>query len=170
MSDAHLNATSSRKADGNRATTVPDQTSFLQLVSWELRRGARYRRTFTLMRVGVDGPGSAANRTGGFDSAVAEVIRESLRDADVVAPIGAGEFAVLLPETGLALVSPVFQRVMDSLLRAAAAQGWPGSFSLGAVTWREAEVSPEYLFQRAGELLDQARVQSARLVAHEVLL
>ena len=101
---------------------------------------------------------------------MANVLRESLRDADVVARIGAGEFAVLLPETGLALVSPVFQRVMDALLQAASDGGWPGSFSLGAVTWREADVSPEYLFQRAGELLGHARVHATRLVAHEVLL
>lgn len=171
MSDAHFNAGTPRGAKpGNAATTVPDQASFLQLVAWELRRGARYRRTFTLMRVGVDGLDPTAKDGGAFDREVADVMRESLRDVDVVARTSPREFAVLLPETSLALVSPVFQRVLDSLFEAAEAGGWPGSFSLGAVTWREADVSPAYLFQRAGELLGQARVHSTRLVAHEVLL
>ena len=147
-------------------TPIPDRGSFMQLLGWELRRGARYRRTFTLLRVAADGVAP----DGAFDDATAAALREALRDVDVIARLEAGEFAVLLPETSVALVSPVLQRIIDALVQTATAGSWPVTFSVGAVTWKEADVTPEYLLTRSGELLAHARQDNSRVVEHEVLV
>jgi len=157
---------SARAADA----PLPDRSSFMQLLGWELRRGARYRRTFTLLRVAADPRGLEVAPTGAFDDGTAAAMRGALRDVDVVARMEAGEFAVLLPETSVALVSPVLQRIIDALVQAATAGAWPVTFSVGAVTWKEADVTPEYLLTRSGELLAHARQDNSRVVEHEVLV
>lgn len=149
---------------------LPDGPAFLQLLSWEVRRGARYRRTFTLLRVGLDAARPGADRGPATDEAVAHIVHDCLRDVDVLARLEPGEFALLLPETSVSLVSPVLERLTEALSAAAAAQAWPVSFSVGAVTWKEADVTPDYLLERAGELLSHARRDSARVVEHEVLV
>lgn len=85
------------------------------LLEREFVRAVRYRHPLSLVLVGVDHVDGLAATHGGeaidrFRAALAEALRRSLRQIDVVARTGANEIAVLLPETTAAGARIVAER------------------------------------------------------------
>lgn len=91
--------------EGSNATDWAGSSALLhQILDSEFARAVRYRHPLALLIVGVDGVEAltathGVQATDGFRAALAETMRRSLRQIDVVARTGPNEFAVLLPET-----------------------------------------------------------------------
>ena len=121
-------------------TGLLNRGSFIARLDAELARAARYGRAFTLAYVDLDNF-KAVNDLEGHDVGdellrrIADALRSSTRQTDVLGRLGGDEFAAVLPEiTGVATGS-VLANLRKQLIRAMAKGGWPVTFSIGAVTF-----------------------------------
>ncbi len=108
-------------------------------LSAELARLRRYHRALTVAYIDLDNfktvndsrghsIGNQALRT------VADVIRATLRQTDLLGRLGGDEFAILLPETDEGEAQVALSKLRARLREAMAANGWPVGFSIGCVT------------------------------------
>src|SRR5262249_28838886 len=79
-------------------------SSFHRALAIEFARAFRYRHPLALLVVAIDDAPALISSHGErpvqrLNDALAEMLRRSLRQIDVLAPLGAAELAVLLPET-----------------------------------------------------------------------
>lgn len=85
------------RAPGTAASVPGDRSPFLPRLTKEIGRAFRHGRTLGLVVIEVGAGTALAN---GAVERLAQAIEQSLRIEDVVAHLGNGSFAVLLPETG----------------------------------------------------------------------
>jgi diguanylate cyclase (GGDEF)-like protein len=137
-------------------------------VQEEFERARRYSLSFSLVLLGIDelsDPAEliepeAADR---MRSEVGQVLRRELRLPDFVTPYGAGEFAIVLPETDQSGARQSVARVRDRLA-AVPLKGDPrlerNHFSAGIVTYpHPAAFQPDDLFAMAEAALMRGRAQ-----------
>ena len=121
-------------------TGLMNRGSFIARLDAELARAARYGRAFTLAYVDLDNF-KAVNDLEGHDTGdellrrVADALRSSTRQTDVIGRLGGDEFAVVLPETAGGATGSMLENLRKRLIRAMAQGGWPVTFSIGAVTF-----------------------------------
>lgn len=120
-------------------TGVSNRNSFFLLAQQMLHEASRYKRPLTLAFFDLDNFKQVNDRKGHLEGdkalkLVADVIRSSLRQADIVARFGGDEFVVLLPETDYDVADSVLRKLQSNLLDAMRENNWPITFSIGAVT------------------------------------
>ena len=126
-------------------TQLLNRGSFIVRLDAELARSSRYGRAFTLAYIDLD-HFKAVNDLEGHDagdevlSRVADTLRSSTRQTDVLGRLGGDEFAAILPETTEGPSSSVLEKLQRNLVLAMKKGGWPVTFSIGVVTF---EVSVE---------------------------
>jgi len=114
--------------------------SFMRQLDAELARAARYGRAFTLAYRDLDNF-KAVNDLEGHDTGdellrrVADALRSSTRQTDMLGRLGGDEFAAVLPEIRGGATGSVLDNLRKQLTRAMAKGGWPVTFSIGAVTF-----------------------------------
>lgn len=114
--------------------------AFYEVASAEFERQRRYPHATTLAIIDLDNFKEVNDRFGHQtgDQAlllVATTFRAATRATDVLARLGGDEFALLLPETDLEGACQILQRVQTTVTQAMAANSWPVSCSVGAVTF-----------------------------------
>jgi len=90
-------------------------TSFHRALATEFARAVRYRHPLALLIVGIDDAPNLISSHGErpvqrLSASLAEMLRRSLRQIDVLAPLGA-ELAILLPETSALGARSVAERI-----------------------------------------------------------
>ena len=144
-----------------------------QVLDSEFARAVRYRHPLSVVLVGVDGMDRVVGTHGELTferwrGALAETLRRSLRQIDVLARTGPNEIAILLPETTAAGARVVAERARGLasrlIVKLGGAGGRPGlpvkaSVSVGVCD------APRDGLGSSGEFLDAARSALARAVA-----
>ena len=121
-------------------TGLLNRGSFIARLDAELTRAARYGRAFTLAYVDLDNF-KAVNDLEGHDAGdellrrIADALRSSTRQTDVLGRLGGDEFAAVLPEITGGATGSVLEHLRKQLIRAMEKGGWPVTFSIGAVTF-----------------------------------
>ncbi len=113
---------------------------FYDLARIEIERSSRYKRHFTFAYIDMDNF-TAINDSLGHSTgdhvlqAVTESVQRQIRSMDTLARLGGDEFALLLPETDSVEAMNVINRLHSNLVAEMHDNGWPVTFSVGAVTY-----------------------------------
>ena len=147
----------------DQLTNVLNARAFADRLGQELDRNRRYPRPLALLYMDLD-DFKVINDTHGHQTGdavlrlVADAMRSSVRQADVVGRLGGDEFAVLMPETDAQLADAAAKRLVASLRNVF--RGTPNvTASIGVVSCSATDASTDDLLRRA----DQAMYDAKRL-------
>jgi diguanylate cyclase (GGDEF)-like protein len=154
------------KAQVDYLTGVSNRGHFMHLAEVELARAIRYGNELSLFMLDIDLFKQVNDRHGHKAGdlvliELAEVCRATLREVDLIGRVGGEEFAILLPETGVAAAAEVAERLRRELAEARVPQenGLPVQFtvSIGVSALASADDKLDALLARADEALYQAK-------------
>jgi diguanylate cyclase (GGDEF)-like protein len=147
----------------DQLTNVLNARAFADRLGHELDRNRRYPRPLALLYMDLDNF-KVINDTHGHQTGdavlrlVADAMRSSVRQADIVGRLGGDEFAVLMPETDAELADAAAKRLVAGLRNVF--RGTPNvTASIGVVSCSATDASTDDLLRRA----DQAMYDAKRL-------
>ena len=117
-------------------TGLPNHVAFRERLREEVSRARRHRRPLTVAIADVDGL-RAMNDRGGHKAGdvvlrdVADLLRSSLREEDVVSRLGADDFGILLVESDRATALVALERVRRLVARTPLGHGLQATISIG---------------------------------------
>jgi diguanylate cyclase (GGDEF)-like protein len=154
-------------------TGLRNGRAFREATEVEIARMRRAGGTLTAAYVDIDDFEAIDDSYGhaGGDEVlilVGNVMAAALRRTDVVARIGGDEFAVLLPETGLAEALDRLHRLHDQLRAATAASMAAVGFSVGAVTVTDPPRSADHLLGLADRVMYRVKRQGKNTIWGEL--
>lgn len=151
----------SRMATHDPLTGLVNARAFAARLTQELERTRRYTRPMALLYLDLDDfkviNDSHGHQTGdAVLRLVADAMRSSVRQADVVGRLGGDEFAVLMPETDSALADAAAKRLAASLRKVF--KGTPTvTASIGVVSCAAPEANTDELLRRADQAMYEAK-------------
>jgi two-component system, cell cycle response regulator len=147
-------------------TGLPNFRSFHARLEEEVRRADRYAQSLACAMVDLDGLKQINDNLGHAAGnrailALADAVREELRDTDFAARYGGDEFVVLLPQTNAAAGALFAERLRRRLATVSQEAGLPVHASIGVSALTPDEVgvpdAAEALLHRADEALYRAK-------------
>ena len=142
-------------------TNVLNARAFADRLSQELDRNRRYPRPLALMYMDLDNF-KVINDTHGHQTGdavlklVADAMRTSVRQADVVGRLGGDEFAVIMPETDAHLADAAAKRLIAGLRNVF--KGTPNvTASIGVVSCTATDANTDDLLRRADQAMYDAK-------------
>ncbi len=151
-------------------TGVFNRRHFTELVERELAKAIRYRQPLSLLMIDID-HFKSVNDTWGHHSGdivlqkVAHLIRDTLREVDILARMGGEEFAAVLVETNTEQAMEVAQRLRTAIAASAidlpAGQPVQITVSIGLARLAGQDNTLENLLRKADQALYRAK-QSGR--------
>jgi diguanylate cyclase (GGDEF)-like protein len=142
-------------------TGLINARGFADRLTQELERNRRYPRPMALLYLDLD-DFKVINDTHGHQTGdavlrlVADAMRSSVRQSDVVGRLGGDEFAVLMPETEAAVADGAAQRLAASLRNVF--KGTPTvTASIGVVACGTVDASTDELLRRADQAMYDAK-------------
>jgi diguanylate cyclase (GGDEF)-like protein len=153
-------------------TGLGNRRFFADLAAIEISRTRRYRRSLTLAYIDVDHFKDVNDELGHAAGdallvTVAEVLCRHLRTSDVMARVGGDEFAVILPETGLAGAKIAIEKAAHCLEKAMRENGWNVGFSIGVVA-SDAPASVEQMLEAADQAMYSVKKTGKGAIRYEV--
>src|SRR5207244_4305328 len=155
-------------------THIDNRRAFYQSASREFERARRYNHPFTLAYFDADDFRELHDRFGhqladGVLRLVAETARDAIRASDLVARLGADQFALLLPEAGADAAGAVIRKLQQALRQASQVTGMPLTVSGGVVTCLQPAESLETVMGSADQLLHGAKSAGRDIFWSEVV-
>ena len=150
-----------RLATQDQLTSVLNARAFTERLAQELERNRRYPRPLSLLYLDLDDfkviNDSHGHQTGdAVLRLVADAMRSSVLQADVVGRLGGDEFAVLMPETDAQLADAAAKRLAAGLRNVF--KGTPTvTASIGVVSCAATEASTDELLRRADHAMYDAK-------------
>jgi len=143
-------------------TGIANAPAFHDEAHAELQRARRYGSPFTVVYLDVDDIHAVNQRFGhsvgdAMIRSLAVTLRRSLRASDIVARLGADDFAILLPETGPDAAQGMLRKLEIVLREAAQKAQWAASLSIGGITFTKAPETVEGALNRAEDLMTAAK-------------
>lgn len=151
-------------ATTDELTSLTNRRQFIKCAEHELERAKRFNHVFSLMVLDID-HFKRVNDSKGHAAGdatlqhLASVMKNSLRQVDIVGRLGGEEFAVLLPNTDLEGALVLAERLRKSIAEQAAwYNGEPIHIttSIGVSTYVN-DVDFDYMLRRADEALYEAK-------------
>jgi diguanylate cyclase (GGDEF)-like protein len=144
---------------------------FFKLAAGEIDRARRYNRVFTVSYLDIDNFKDINDNFGhkvgdSLLCLVGDTIKRSIRNVDVVARLGGDEFIIMLPETEFVNSKPVIQRIQNNLLENMRKNGYPVTFSFGAVTFLTAPATVDKMIHMVDTLMYSAKQNGKNRVEH----
>jgi len=150
-----------RLATHDPLTNLMNGRSFAARLSQELERNRRYPRPLALLYLDLDDfkviNDSHGHQTGdAVLRLVADAMRSSVRQADIIGRLGGDEFAVLMPETDAPLADAAAQRLAAGLRTVF--KGTPTvTASIGVVSCTAPDANTDELLRRADQAMYEAK-------------
>lgn len=147
-------------------TGLPNRRFFYDVAAKEILRNSRHAAPLSVAMLDVDHFKRVNDEHGHATGdlllkALAGICRANLREIDVVARVGGEEFAILMPQTGIADAEMVLERLRETLAsqRINVDNGACVTFtvSIGAAAWRPEETLIDQALSRADAALYDAK-------------
>ena len=148
-------------ADFDALTGLHNRRFFHETLIREVARAHRYSRSLALIILDLDNFKAINDRVGhlvgdGVLAEAAERVRDVVRSADIACRVGGDEFAVILPESGLADADQLYERLEAAVSSRPVAQAGRLHLSAGVTELRPNDDAITF-FQRADEALYRAK-------------
>lgn len=162
-----------QRAEEDALTGLANRRVFETWLRQEVRRQQRHQRAFSVAILDLD-HFKRVNDTHGHPTgdrvlvAFAGLLREGLREADVVARIGGEEFGVLLPETTASAAATALERLRVDLARLTSGPDGLGvavRFSAGVAEYERRETAEALLARADARVYEAKRAGRDRVVA-----
>ena len=139
-------------------TRATSRRYFMELAQREIDRSVRYKRSFALAYIDLDGFKEVNDRFGHQAGdellrSVVERARQCLRKTDTLARLGGDEFVALLPEATAEMSRGILDRLQSAIAEEGTAHSQPITCSIGVVVCHGNAVTPEELIRKADELM-----------------
>ena len=158
----------------HQATTDPltglsNRRAFNNILNTEIERHRRYRETFSLAMIDLDGFKALNDLTGhqAGDEAlrlVADALRTHTRKSDFVARMGGDEFAILMPNTAESAGVVLCNQLCTTVATRMEAQNFRVTTSIGVAIFRTTPVSVEHAVGTADKAMYEAKKQGKNRV------
>jgi diguanylate cyclase (GGDEF)-like protein len=150
-----------RLADLDALTGLRNRRYFHETLQRECARALRYGRSLALLVLDLDDFKAINERVGHLagDAVLAETaarVRGALRASDIACRVGGDEFAIILPEAGVAQASQLYRRVEDAV-SAKPIGSIPRLTLSGGVAELTERDDADTFFERADEALYRAK-------------
>jgi len=167
-----------KKAEGltviDALTELYNYRYFRDKLTDELRRADRYRQKLSVLMLDLDHFKDVNDRFGHQTGNVilrdvSNIIRQSVRDIDVVARYGGEEFVVILPQTGEEEASVIAERIRDTVEKNLFADSLGQkeihiTISIGVATYPEGVYSLDQLIEKVDRALYRAKADGRNIV------
>jgi len=142
-------------------TQIPNRRFFIEFVTHELLKMKRYKGSFLLMLMDVDGFKKVNDAYGHKEGdnllcAIAGALNQSVRAPDIVARFGGDEFSVFLVETKDSQYKTIVMRIMEQLNDAISAK-WHVTMSAGVIYCNSPDTNADKIIGLADKLLYQVK-------------
>jgi diguanylate cyclase (GGDEF)-like protein len=154
-------------------TGVINRRGFYEALARERDRASRLGLPTTLAYVDLDDFKQVNDR---FDHltgdrvlvSVGQTLRSSIRNTDLAGRLGGDEFCVLLPHTDQEGARIVLEKVRNALLEVMRASECPVTFSMGVVTFPQADKSAEEMLRAADDTMYSAKEQGKNRIMYTI--
>jgi diguanylate cyclase (GGDEF)-like protein len=152
-------------------TGLANKRLFFELARLEVKKVERYRHPLTVVYMDVDDfrkiNDTLGRRVGDkLLQTVAQTIKTTIRETDIIARIGGDDFVILLPGSGYESANIVIRRVHKELLNSMQENEWSATFSIGAATFINPPKSVDDMIQRADHLMYLAKNNGKNQLKH----
>jgi len=161
-------------AHADDLTGVANIRFFYEQARTEISKSAIDKRPLTLAYVDIDNL-RHINDTLGHTAGdyllheAAQIMRSTLRSADIISRLGGSKFAILMPETQNDNATVIIYKVQEHLLDMAKKNGWPVTFSTGVVTCDGPTYAIDELIKMAEDLMNAAKESGKNMVKFKIL-
>lgn len=161
-------------SDTDEMTGLKNRRAFKNELSNEIKKGARYKRPFSLMMLDADNLKQVNDQYGhGIGDklivTLAQTIQESLRSTDVLARYGGDEFIVMLPETSAGRTIEVAERIrlaVENTSFSADGDRISSTLSIGISCYPDDSGDSEDIINRADQALYESKRKGRNTVSH----
>jgi diguanylate cyclase (GGDEF)-like protein len=144
-------------------TGAANPRGFRERAQMEIDRALRYGHAITVAYLDVD-DFKAINDNYGHGvgdqvlARIGELLSCNIRSSDMAARLGGDEFAIMFPETGTELARGIMNRIHEHLSEDMRVNGWPVTFSGGAVSFVVPPNSVEEMINKADDLMYKSKI------------
>lgn len=152
-------------------TGVANRKLFLELAGMELKKSRRYGHPFTIAYIDLDNFKNI-NDYGSYKvgdqvlQVVAQTIKNTVRETDIVARIGGDEFIVFLPGLAYEPAHIVINRIRNVLLETMDKNLWPVTFSVGGITYINIPETVDEIIEKCDYLMYCIKNKGKNMIEH----
>lgn len=161
-------------SDTDELTGLKNRRAFNLAFESESRKASRYQRSFSILMLDADDLKAVNDRYGHAVGdrlivSIAAVIRETLRETDVLARYGGDEFIVLLTETALDRAVEVAERIRAAVEHtsfSADGERVSSTVSIGIACFSPSETAQDEVVVRADRKLYESKRRGKNTISH----
>lgn len=153
-------------------TGVANKLLFVALAEMEVKRVHRYRHPLTVINLDIDdfklfNQNLGRNLGDQLLYTVAQSLKNSIRETDIIGRICEDEFSIILPGIGYEPAHSVICRLKSQLLETMENHQWSITFSIAAVTFINPPNSIEEMLQQADHLMYLVKNDGKDCIKHK---
>ncbi len=143
-------------------TGLSNRRYFFEAVEAEIGRSSRAESPFTIAYIDADNFKNVNDTLGHHAGdrvliAAAEVLKKHIRKMDAAARLGGDEFALLLPTAGSGDSKIILDKIMGSLREEMNRSGFPVTFSVGVIAFKQFPGSADNAVKMADSLMYEVK-------------